>query len=49
VSIVIVLTCLLEPHARRAARKLAAERYLLEAGVPQVVEHSAVEWAYLEE
>jgi hypothetical protein len=31
-----------------AARKLAAEGYLLEADVPQVVEHSAVEWGYLE-
>jgi len=31
-----------------AARKLVAGGYLLEADVPQVVEHSAVEWDYLE-
>jgi hypothetical protein len=30
-----------------AARKLAANGYLLDGDVPQVVEHSATEWDYL--
>jgi hypothetical protein len=30
-----------------AARKLAANGYLLEADVPEVIEHSAAEWDYL--